>query len=228
LIEFTILEYGLFLLIVGLLVRPVGVYLTRVFAGSRTFMDPILVPVERTIYRLARIEPTRQMDWREYAISFVVFGTVGTLLLFVILLLQPLAPWNNHAYLTTPITADLAFNTGVSFSTTTTWQAYAGETTMSYVSQMVGLAAQNFLAGAAGLAIGIAFIRGFSRHETSRLGNFWVDVVRATLWVLLPLSFVGGLVLIWQGVPMNWSPYIVAHTLEGGRQVIAQGPVAGL
>jgi len=223
-----IFEDALFLLVVLALVRPTGAYLMRVFGGHRTVLDPALVPVERLIYRVARVDARREMDWREYALAFVLFGVAGTALLFVILVAQPLYPWNNHASLTTPMTPDLALNTAVSFSTTTTWQAYAGETTMSYVSQMGGLAAQNFLAGAAGLAVGIAFIRGFAREGTTRLGNFWVDLVRACLWVLLPASLLGGLVLVWQGVPMNWSPYTSAHTLEGATQTIAQGPVAAL
>jgi K+-transporting ATPase ATPase A chain len=223
-----IAEFALFLLVVTALVRPVGGYLTRVFTGQRTWLDPALSPLERGIYRFARVDPHQQMDWHAYALSFVLFGVVGTLLLFGILVVQPLAPWNNHPYLTTPMTPDLALNTAVSFVTTTTWQAYAGESTMSYISQMAGLAAQNFLAGAAGLAVGIAFIRGFARTEASRLGNFWVDLVRATLWVLLPASLIGGLFLVWQGVPMNFSSYTTVHTLEGGAQTIAQGPVAAL
>jgi len=219
-------EYTLFVLIVVALARPVGSYLTHVFTDQRTLLDPLLRPLERGIYRACGVDPRRRMDWREYALSFALFGVVGTAFLFVILMAQVLAPWNNHANLTTPMTADLAFNTAVSFVTTTTWQAYGGETTMSYLSQMVGLAAQNFLAGAAGLAVGIAFIRGFAREGTTALGNFWVDLVRSLLWVLLPLLLVGTLVLVWQGVPMNWNPHVTVHTLEGGRQVIAQGPVA--
>jgi K+-transporting ATPase ATPase A chain len=130
--------------------------------------------------------------------------------------------------MTSPVTPDLAMNTAVSFSTTTTWQAYGGETTMSYFSQLVGLTAQNFLAGASGLAVGVAFIRGLARERTNKLGNFWVDLVRALLWVLLPLSLLGAVVLIWQGVPMNFAPYTNAITIEHGRQTIAQGPVAAL
>ncbi len=131
-------------------------------------------------------------------------------------------------YLTTPMTPDLAANTALSFSTTTTWQVYGGETTLRYLIQVVGLATQNFLAGAAGLAVGVAFIRGFAREQSATLGNFWVDLVRALLWVLLPLSLVGSVVLVWQGVPLNAAPYIVARTLEGREQVIAQGPVAAV
>src|SRR5262249_42554083 len=131
-------------------------------------------------------------------------------------------------YLTTPMTPDLAANTALSFSTTTTWQAYGGETTLRYLIQVIGLASQNFLAGAAGLALGVAFLRGFARERSATLGNFWVDLVRAVLWVLLPLSLAGSLVLVWQGVPLNAAPYILARTLEGQEQVIAQGPVAAL
>jgi K+-transporting ATPase ATPase A chain len=159
----------------------------------------------------------------------VIFGLAGTVLLYLILRTQTLLPGVvNRAHLSTPMTPDLAFNTAISFSTTTTWQAYAGETTMSYLSQIIGLVAQNFLAGAAGLAVGIAFIRGFARQGTERLGNFWVDLVRGVLWVMLPLSLVGSLFLIWQGVPMNWSTYSHVSTLEGAQQTIAQGPVAAL
>jgi potassium-transporting ATPase potassium-binding subunit len=141
---------------------------------------------------------------------------------------QPLLPFYDPTTLSTPITLDLAANVAVSFATTTTWQPYAGESTMSYASQMVGLAAQNFLAGAAGLAVGVAFIRGLAGRRAQTLGNFWVDVVRASLWILLPISIVGGLVLVWQGVPLNWQPYTQATTLEGASQTIAQGPVAAL
>jgi K+-transporting ATPase ATPase A chain len=221
-------EYALFVAVVVTLVKPVGSYLTRVFGGRRTLLDTVLGPIERGTYRLSGVDPSHQMDWREYAFAFVLFGLAGTLLLFLILLAQVWLPWNDHAYITTPMTADLAINTAVSFDTTTTWQAYGGETTMSYATQVVGLAAQNFLAGAAGLAVGVAFIRGFARQSTTALGNFWVDLVRALLWVLLPISVIGGLVLVWQGVPLNWSSYTVVHTLEGGQQTIAQGPVAVL
>jgi K+-transporting ATPase ATPase A chain len=224
----SLLQYAVFLLVVALLVKPIGGYLMRVFNGEKTFLDPILRPVERLIYALARVDPKRETDWKGYATSFVCSGLAGTLLLYGILRLQYLLPWFFPAYHTTPLTPDLAMNTAVSFSTTTTWQAYAGESTMTYFSQMVGLTAQGFLAGSSGLAVGIAFIRGLARDETNKLGNFWVDLVRASLWVLLPISTVGSLLLIWQGVPMNFGPYTEAATLEGGTQVIAQGPAAGL
>jgi K+-transporting ATPase ATPase A chain len=224
----NLVQYALFLAVVTLLVRPLGAYLARVFQGQNTWLDPGLRPLERAIYRVCGVDAIREMDWRRYAASFVLFSLFGTILLFLILLVQRFLPWFFAQYMTTPMTPDLALNVAVSFATTTTWQAYAGETTMSYLSQMVGLAAQNFLAGAAGLAIGIAFIRGFARQETRALGNFWVDVTRASLWVLLPISLVGAVVLVWQGVPMNWQPYVSATTVEGGPQVIAQGPIAAL
>lgn len=221
-------QYTLFLAIVIVLVQPVGAYLARVFTGQRTALDPVLRPIERALYRLLRIDPTQAMAWPEYATAFVVFSLVGTLLLYAILRLQVGLPGHDAAMLTTPLTPDLAMNTAISFSTTTTWQAYGGETTMSYLSQMVGLAAQNFLAGAAGLAVGVAFIRGFVHQETPAIGNFWVDLVRALLWVLLPVSLVGSLALVWQGTPLTWLPAVVTAPIDGSRQTIAWGPVAAL
>ena len=164
-----------------------------------------------------------------YAGCFLSFGAGCAVLLFLILMLQHALPGGPaEAYLTTPMTVDLAANTAVSFTTTTTWQAYAGESTLRYLSQVIGLVAQNFLAGAGGLAVGFAFIRGIARQSSATIGNFWVDLVRSLLWVLLPLGLLGSLALIWQGVPLNLSPYTLAHTLEGRTQVIAQGPVAAL
>jgi len=224
----ALIQYGFFLLLLTLLVKPLGGYMTRVFQGQRTFLDPLLRPIESLLYRVARVNERQEMDWKQYAVSFVFFGFCGTLLLYGILRVQRFLPWFYPAYQTTPLAPDLSMNTAISFSTTTTWQAYGGETTMSYFSQMVGLTAQNFLAGAAGLAVGVAFIRGFARQKTDRLGNFWVDLVRALLWVLLPLALAGALVLVWQGVPMNFHPYTQVTTIEGGTQTIAQGPVAAL
>jgi potassium-transporting ATPase potassium-binding subunit len=222
------LQDVLFFGFVIICVRPVGLYLSRVFNGEKTLLDPLLRPVERLVYRAAGIDPQSEMDWKKYTLTFILFGLLGTLLLAGILLLQRWLPWFYAAYQITPMTIDLAFNTAISFATTTTWQAYGGETTMSYFSQMAGLTTQNFLAGAAGLAVGIAFIRGLARHQTKNLGNFWVDVTRATLWVLLPLAILGSLLLVWQGVPMNFNPYTQATTVEGNPQIIAQGPVAAL
>jgi potassium-transporting ATPase potassium-binding subunit len=180
---YALLQYAVFLATVTLLVRPVGRYLAHVFSGQPSFLDPLLCPVERLLYRLTGVEPKSEVRWQEYAQAFVIFALVGTLLLYCILRLQGFLPWFFAASMTTPMTPDLAMNTAVSFSTTTTWQAYAGETTMSYFSQIVGLAVQNFLAGAAGLAVGVAFVRGLARDRVETIGNFWVDLVRSILWV---------------------------------------------
>jgi len=224
-----LLQYLIFLLALTALVKPAGIYLERVF-GDRPPLHRFLAPVERILLRLMGVRPEEEMTWSHYASCFVVVGVVGTLLLYLLLRLQQhLVPGGPDArYLTTAMTPGLAMNTAVSFSTTTTWQAYAGETTLRYWTQLVGLVGQNFLGGACGLAVGLAFIRGFARARTSGVGNFWVDVTRALLWVFLPLSIVGSLLLVWQGVPMSFAPYAVITTLEGGRQVIPRGPVAAL
>ncbi len=224
----ALLQYAAFLLTVTLLVKPVGRYMARVFSGERTLLDPLLCPLERLIHRLTGVKPKSEMRWQEYASAFVIFGMVGTLLLYAILRLQRFLPWFYSSYMTTPMTPNLAMNTAISFATTATWQAYGGETTLSYCSQIVGLTVQNFLAGAAGLAVGVAFVRGLARDRTETLGNFWVDLVRSILWVLLPLSIVGALLLVWQGAPMNFHPYTQATGLGGTPQTIAQGPVAAL
>ena len=223
------LEYIVFLTLVVALARPVGLYLARVFDRKPTFVDPALRPIETLLYRLWGVHADQEMSAGEYTVCFLLFSAVGTGGLFLLLLAQRWLPGGpSDHYLTTPVTADLAANTAISFSTTTTWQAYGGETTLRYLTQLLGLVSQNFLAGAAGLAVGIAFIRGFVRDRSVTLGNFWVDLVRALLWVLLPLTLVGSLALIWQGVPLNLAPYTQVHTLEGGVQTIAQGPVAAL
>ena len=223
------LEYTFFLALVVGLVKPVGLYLASVFERRPTFLDRAFCPVETMLYRAFRIDPEREMSASVYMLCFVLFTVLGTVLLFAVLLFQAWLPGGPHdRYLTTPMTVDLAANTAVSFATTTTWQAYGGETTLRYLAQLFGLAAQNFLAGAAGLAVGIAFIRGFARERSATIGNFWVDLVRATLWVLLPIALLGSLALIWQGVPFNLAPYTQARTLEGQLQSIAQGPVAAL
>jgi len=221
------LQAGLFVLVVVLLVKPVGAYLERVFERRQTLLDPILLPIEQLIHRLVGTDCQREMDWKCYSVAFGIFGAANIVLLYLALRSEAWLPWFFPKVMTTPMTPDLAANTAVSFATTTTWQAYAGETTMSYFSQLL-LAGQNFLAGAAGLAVGIAFIRGYARERTTELGNFWVDLIRAVLWVLLPVSLVGSLFLIAQGVPMNFRAYTVAHTLEGTTQIIAHGPVAAL
>src|SRR6201981_2284586 len=221
------LQAGAFVFVVALLVKPVGAYLERVFEQRPTFFDSVLLPAERLIHRLAGTDPKCEMGWKRHSLAFGVFGVFNIVLLYFALRSQAWFPWFVPKVLTTPMTPDLAANTAVSFATTTTWQAYAGENTMSYFSQLL-LAGQNFLAGAAGLAVGIAFIRGYAREKTAGLGNFWVDLIRAVLWVLLPVSLVGSLFLVAQGVPMNFRPYTIAHPVDGGLQIIAQGPVAAL
>ena len=225
---YSALQYVLFVAIVTILVKPLGGYMERVFSRQRTVLDRLFLPVERLLYRITAVDPNLEMTGKEYATCFVLFGLAGTLLLYGILRLQQFLPWFFPQYHTTPLSPDLALNTAISFSTTTTWQAYAGENTMSYFSQVVGLCAQNFLAGAAGLAVGIAFIRGLARQLSDTLGNFWVDLTRALLWILLPGALIGAVLLVWQGVPMNFRPYTVATTVEETRQVIPQGPVAAL
>jgi len=225
---YSLIQYVLFLAIVTVLVKPLGGYMERVFSRKRTAFDRLCLPVEGLIYRITAVDPNAEMTSKEYATCFVLFGVAGTLLLYAILRMQQFLPWFFPQYHTTPLSPDLALNTAISFSTTTTWQAYAGENTMTYFSQMVGLCAQNFLAGAAGLAVGVAFIRGLARQLSETLGNFWVDLTRALLWVLLPGALLGAVVLVWQGVPMNFRPYAVATTVEGATQVIPQGPVAAL
>jgi len=223
------LEYAVFLAVVLGLARPLGLYLARVCQRERTFLDPVLSPVESMLYRLLGVSPEQEMSARVYILCFLLFGLGCTTVLFLLLVFQHWLPGGPaDTYLTTRMTMDLAANTAVSFTTTTTWQAYGGESTLRYFAQVVGLVAQNFLAGAAGLAVGFAFIRGITRERFTTIGNFWVDLIRSLLWVLLPLALVGSVVLIWQGVPLNMAPYKVVHTLDGGTQTLAQGPVAAL
>jgi K+-transporting ATPase ATPase A chain len=222
-------EYLFFLALVIGLARPAGHYLARVFEGGPTFLDPVARPLERALHRLLGVRAEDEMSPAVYAFSYILLGLIGALGLFALLMLQRALPGGPvDRYLTTHMTWDLAANTAVSFATTTTWQAYGGESTLRYLTQALGLVSQNFLAGAAGLAVGIAFIRGFARERAATLGSFWIDLIRAVVWVLLPLAFVGSLILVWQGEPLNLSAYTQVHTLEGGTQVIAQGPVAGL
>ena len=220
----AVIQVGIFSALVTLISVPLGLYMARVFAGERTFLDPVMRPVERAIYRVCGVHPAAEQDWIEYAIAMLLFSAVGMLLLYSMERLQYYLPLNPQKF--GAVGADLAFNTAASFTTNTNWQAYSGESTMSYFTQMAGLAFHNFVSAAAGIAVAIAVIRGFVRRTSKTLGNFWVDLTRATLWVLLPISIVFTLVLIWQGVPENFSSYTQARTLEGSQQVIAQGPVA--
>jgi len=222
-------EYATFLAVVLALARPAGLYLARVCLRERTVLDPVMGPLERGFYRLLGVQSEQEMGAGLYTLCFLLFGAGCMLALSGLLLFQRSLPGGPaDAWLTTPMTPDLAANTAVSFATGTTWQAYAGESTLRYLLQVIGLVAQNFMAGAAGLAAGFAFIRGISRDRCTTIGNFWVDLIRSVLFVLLPLALIGGLFLMWQGVPLNLARYTQAHTLEGHAQTIAQGPVAAL
>ncbi|MCL4508283.1 MAG: potassium-transporting ATPase subunit KdpA, partial [Chloroflexi bacterium] len=219
-----IAEIVLFLVLLLLLTKPLGTYMAAVYAGRHTWLDPVLRPVESLIYRLCGIDSAQEQTWLGYGIAMLVFNAAGLLLLYAILRLQGILPFNPAGQ--GGVDPALAWNTAVSFATNTNWQNYAGETTMSYFSQMVGLAVHNFTSAATGMALAIALIRALARHSARTLGNFWVDMTRSILYILLPISFVLALVLIWQGVPQNLNAYTHVTTLQGGHQIIAQGPVA--
>jgi K+-transporting ATPase ATPase A chain len=220
------LQFAAFFAVLLLLMRPLGLYMARVLEGQKTFLDPVLKPVERLIYRVIGIDGdvAREMEWREYALAMLVFSAVSMLLTYFIERLQHFLPWNPQHLVA--VAADLAWNTAASFTTNTNWQSYTPETTMSYFTQMVTLAYHNWTSAASGIAIAIALIRGLSRKESKTIGNFWVDMTRGLLWVLLPLCVVMTPILIEQGVVQNLHPYTVATTLEHQTQTIAQGPIA--
>src|SRR5579875_1410310 len=220
----AVLQVGVFALVVTIVSVPLGLYMARVFCEERTLLDPVLRPVERAIYRLCGVRPGTEMTWAEYAAAILLFSMAGMLVLYGLERMQQVLPFNPQGL--GPVAQDLAFNTAASFATNTNWQAYAGESTMSYLTQMAGLTFHNFVSAAVGIAAAIAVIRGFVRRSARTIGNFWVDLTRAVLWVLLPICLVGALILVWQGVPQNLRPYVHARTLEGAEQVIAQGPVA--
>jgi K+-transporting ATPase ATPase A chain len=206
--------------------RPLGSFMARVFEGRRTFLHRIFRPVERTIYRLSGIREDCEQRWSEYAGALLAFSLVSFALVYAIQRLQGMLPFNPQKYGAGLVRPDLAFNTAVSFITNTNWQAYAGESTFSYFVQMAALTVQNFASAAAGIAVAIAVVRGFSRRESKTIGNFWVDTTRAVVYVLLPLAVLVSLLLVSQGVIQNWDSYTRVSTLEGRTQVIAQGPVA--
>lgn len=220
----NILTLLLFLAILGITTPLLGGYMTRLFAGERTFISPVLCPVERCFYKLAGIDPAREQSWVGYAFAVLAFNAAGFGMLFAVLRLQDVLPFNPAGLAAAP--PDLAFNTAVSFVTNTNWQAYGGESTLSYFSQMIGLTVQNFVSAATGIAIAVAVIRSFARNNAKGVGNFWADLTRCTLGLMLPLAFIFAVALIWQGMPQNLNDYVTAHTLEGGEQLIAQGPVA--
>jgi potassium-transporting ATPase potassium-binding subunit len=236
-----LVQIGLFLLVVLAVTVPLGRFMTHVFNRERTWLDPICRPIERAIYRVTAVDETREMRWTEYAVAMLLFSVVSMLVLYLIQRVQEWLPWNPQRF--AAVAPDLAFNTAASFTTNTNWQAYSGESAMSYLTQMAGLAYHNFVSAATGIALAIAFIRGIAQKEKDTLGNFWVDLVRCTLWVLLPFCLLGSLVLVSQGVVQNLRPYDKAAVVDpqtitatgpDGKpqaqvvteQVIAQGPVA--
>src|SRR5262252_1590797 len=217
-------QIALFSVIVILITRPFGGYMTRVFNGERTFLSPILRPIERAVYWCCGVDEKEEQHWLTYAVAMLFFSVVGFLTLYALQRLQWYLPFNPQGQ--TGVEQSLAFNTSVSFVTNTNWQSYVPETTMGYLVQMAGLTVHNFVSAATGIALALALIRGFVRREAKAIGNFWVDLTRATLYVLLPLSVVVALFYVWQGMPQNIGPYVDATTLEGAKQTIAQGPVA--
>jgi len=218
------LQILFFLAAVFLVTKPLGSFMARVFTRQRTWLDRVIRPVERLVYRLTGVDETHDMRWTEYAVAILLFSVVSMVVLYAVQRLQAVLPFNPQRF--SGVAPDLAFNTAASFTTNTNWQAYSGESTMSYFTQMAGLAYHNFMSAAAGIAVAIAFIRGIAQKERQTIGNFWVDLVRASLWVLLPISIVGALFLVSQGVVQNLKSYDIARTLEGATQTIAQGPVA--
>ncbi|MFB9982813.1 potassium-transporting ATPase subunit KdpA [Mesorhizobium kowhaii] len=210
--------------IVVLLVKPLGGYMYRVFNGDRTFLSPVLGPIERGLYRIAGTSEREEQHWTTYAAGIMFFSVVSFLVLYVLQRLQGVLPYNPAGM--TAVEPNLAFNTAVSFVSNTNWQNYGGESTMSYLVQMAGLTVQNFMSAAVGIAIAVALIRGFARASVKSIGNFWVDITRCTLYVLLPLCIVLTLVYVWLGMPQTLGAYVNATTLEGAQQTIAVGPVA--
>jgi K+-transporting ATPase ATPase A chain len=228
-----IIQIAVYLGVLLLLVKPLGAFMAKVYQRERTFLDPVLGPVERLIYRFSKIDPDEEMDWKSNVVAMLLFNFVGLLIVYALQRLQQFLPWNPQGF--AAVTPDSSFNTAVSFATNTNWQGYGGETTMSYLTQMLGLTVQNFISAATGMAILVLFIRGIVRHSAKTLGNFWVDLTRSTLYILLPLSILFALVLVSQGVVQSLSSYASVPFLErttdaGGvkvtQQVIALGPAA--
>ncbi|MBV9250845.1 MAG: potassium-transporting ATPase subunit KdpA [Acetobacteraceae bacterium] len=218
------IQIALYSVLVILLTKPLGGYVTRVFQGERTFLSPVLKPVEAALYKICGVDRNQEQHWTTYAIAMLVFSFAGFIVLYALQRLQAVLPLNPQGM--DPVSPDLAFNTSVSFVTNTNWQSYTPETTMSYLVQMAGLTVHNFVSAATGIALAVALIRGFARRSAKTIGNFWVDLTRCVLYILLPIAVVVGLVFVWQGMPQNIGAYTQATTLEGAKQVIAQGPVA--
>ncbi|MGD0572671.1 MAG: potassium-transporting ATPase subunit KdpA [Sedimentisphaerales bacterium] len=229
---YGIIQIVLFLSVVLLLVKPLGWYMTRVYENKSCVLDRILGPVERTIYRLCGVNPANEMGWQRYTVAMIVFNAAGFVVLYALMRLQQFLPLNPQHF--PAVAPDLAFNTAVSFITNTNWQAYGGESTMSYLTQMLGLSVQNFVSAASGMAVLVALIRGFVRRNCETIGNFWVDLTRTTLYILLPLSFILAIALVSQGVVQTFKPYPTATLVEPvvvdgnsfAEQTIAVGPTA--
>jgi len=221
-----VLQVLIYLFLILLITKPLGLYMTRVFAGERTWFSPVLVPVERFFYLLCGINPEEEQKWTGYVIAMLVFSVAGMLLTYLILRTQQWLPFNPQGL--GPVEQRLAFNTAASFTTNTNWQNYAGEQTMSYFSQMVALVFHQFASAATGIALAVALIRGLVRRSAQTLGNFWVDLTRSIMYILLPISIVGALIFVSQGMIQNFNPYTIVHTLNGQTQTIAQGPVASM
>ena len=217
-------QIALFCAVVVALARPLGGYMTRVFTGERTLLSPVLAPVERGLYRVAGINASQEQHWLAYALTMLTFHVLGFLALYGLLRFQAVLPFNPDGQ--SAVAPDLAFNTSTSFVTNTNWQSYGGETTMSYLTQMLGLTHQNFLSAATGIALAVALVRGFSRASAKTVGSFWADLTRTTLYVLLPLCMVLTLFYVWQGIPQTLGGAVEATTLEGAKQTLAVGPVA--
>jgi len=218
------IQIAIYFALLTALVVPLGRYMARVFEGERTFLSPVLRPVEAAFYRVAGVHQDKEQHWLTYTVAMLLFNAAGFALLYALLRVQHLLPLNPADQ--SPVAPDLSFNTAVSFTSNTNWQNYGGESTLSYFSQMVGLTTQNFVSAATGIALLLALIRAFSRSSAQTVGNFWVDLTRCTLYVLLPISIGAALFLVWQGVPQNLGPYVDATTLEGARQTLSQGPAA--
>jgi potassium-transporting ATPase potassium-binding subunit len=218
------IQIAIYFAVLTALVVPLGRYMARVFQGERTFMSPILRPVEIALYRVAGVDETREQHWLTYTVAMLLFNAAGFACVYALMRLQGWLPLNPAGM--SAVAPDLTFNTAVSFATNTNWQNYGGESTLSYLTQMVGLTTQNFVSAATGIALAVALIRAFARASAKTVGNFWVDLTRCTLYVLLPLSIIAALVLVWQGVPQNLGAYVDATTLEGAKQTLSQGPAA--
>src|SRR5581483_6486023 len=228
-----IFQIVVFFALLLILTKPLGKFMAGVFEGKRTWLHPLLRPLERLIYKLSGIREDAEQRWTQYTASLLVFSLVSFLFVYLIQRLQGFLPLNPMHFSTaqaptgaTAMTPDLAFNTAVSFVTNTNWQSYSPDTTMSYLTQMAGLAVQNFVSAAVGIAVAVALIRGFARHTTKTIGNFWADVVRCTLYILLPICVLTTVFFVWRGAIQNFRPPVTSETLEGTQQVIEQGPLA--